>query len=99
MTAPAFDHPTVQPGTDPCGLPVPPRLVAGVAPRLVAVSDDPDRFRDSEYLRAVLVRLCDTPDGWRTDPEADELIAYAGHRFTQLARKHGLQPDDAMACR
>jgi hypothetical protein len=34
-------------------------------------------------------------DAWRTDLEVDELIRYAIDRFAQLARKHGLEPDDA----
>jgi hypothetical protein len=54
------------------------------------------RFADSEYLRHVLMRLhIKGADAWRTDPEADELIRYAIDRFAQLARKHGLEPDDA----
>jgi len=57
----------------------------------------PDRFHDSETLRAALIRICNTPDGWRTDPEADELICYAAERFTQMAIKHGLAPEDAMS--
>jgi hypothetical protein len=34
-------------------------------------------------------------DAWRADPEADELIRYMIDRFSGLARKHGLEPDDA----
>jgi hypothetical protein len=34
-------------------------------------------------------------DAWRADPEADELIRYMIDRFSDLARKHGLEPDDA----
>jgi hypothetical protein len=55
-----------------------------------------DRFGDSEYLRGVLIRICATPDGWCTDPEADDLIRFAAARFTQLAVKHGLSPEDGM---
>lgn len=54
------------------------------------------RFADSEYLRGVLIRIEATPNGWRTDPEADDLVRYVGHRFAQLAIKHGFSPDDAM---
>ena len=56
----------------------------------------PSRFADSEYLRHVLMRLhIKGNDAWRHDPEADELIRYTIERFAQLARKHGLDPDDA----
>ena len=57
----------------------------------------PDRFRDSETLRATLIRICNTPDGWRTDPEVDELIRYVTDRFTQMAAKLGLEAGDAMS--
>lgn len=60
-------------------------------------ADSSDRFDDSEYLRRVLIRICDTPDGWRTDPEAEDLIRHAADRFAQLAVKHGLEPADAMS--
>jgi len=54
-----------------------------------------ERFRDSEYLRRVLMRLyVKGADSWRTDPEADELLRFAIDRFADLARKHGLDPDD-----
>ncbi len=54
-----------------------------------------ERFRDSEYLRRVLMRLyVKGNDAWRNDPEADELIRFAIDRFADLARKHGLEPDD-----
>jgi len=33
-------------------------------------------------------------DAWRTDPEAEELLRFAIDRFADLARKHGLDPDD-----
>ncbi len=56
---------------------------------------DVERFRDSEYLRRVLMRLhVKGGDAWRTDPEADELMRFAISRFADLARKHGLDPDD-----
>jgi len=54
-----------------------------------------ERFRDSDYLRRVLMRLyAKGADAWRTDPEADELMRFAIERFTDLARKHGLEPED-----
>jgi len=65
----------------------------------LAVSLDSDLcpFADSEYLRRVLIRICNTDDGWNTDPEAEPLITYAADRFAQLAVKHHLEPADAMA--
>jgi hypothetical protein len=33
-------------------------------------------------------------EGWRGDPEAEELMRFAIHRFADLAKKHGLDPDD-----
>jgi len=56
-----------------------------------------DRFADSEYLRRVLIRVCNNPLGWQTDLEAEPLIVYAASRFTKLAVKHGLEPTDALA--
>ena len=68
-----------------------------VAPVTVTTAPGRERFADSEYLRQILIRVCDTPDGWRTDPEVDDLIRYAATRFTQLAVKHGLEPTDALS--
>ncbi|MDR2566164.1 MAG: hypothetical protein LBC97_08940 [Bifidobacteriaceae bacterium] len=56
-----------------------------------------DRFADPDYLRSALLRIHQSDDGWRTDPEADELIRYAADRFAGLARKHGLEETDAMS--
>ncbi|MCL2489157.1 MAG: hypothetical protein FWF36_00280 [Propionibacteriaceae bacterium] len=63
----------------------------------LSLADDPCPFADSEYLRRVLIRICNTENGWNTDPEAEPLIVYAANRFAQLAVKHGLEPADAMA--
>ena len=54
-------------------------------------------FQDSEYLRRTLIRICSVEDGWRTDPEADDLVCFAADRFAQLAVKHGLEAADAMS--
>ncbi|MDR1186975.1 MAG: hypothetical protein LBK95_05900 [Bifidobacteriaceae bacterium] len=51
------------------------------------------RFADPECLRRLLVRL--GRDGWGSDPEAEELIRHCIDRFGSLARKHGLEPEDA----
>lgn len=57
-----------------------------------------DAFRGSEGLRIVLDRLqSDGGAGWRTDPEAAELMRYAADRYAALARKHGLDPWEAAA--
>jgi hypothetical protein len=54
-----------------------------------------ERFRDSEYLRRVLIRLhVKGGDAWRNDPEADELMMFSIERFGRLAEKHGLEADD-----
>jgi len=56
---------------------------------------DRARFGDGEYLRAVLLRLyAKGVEGWRFDPEGDELARYATARFAGLARKYGLDPAD-----
>lgn len=55
-------------------------------------------FRSSEGLRVLLARLQeDGGAGWRTDPEASELMQYAAVRYAALARKHGLDPWEAAA--
>ena len=61
------------------------------------VDDDLARFADSEYLRKVLIRICNNPDGWQVDPEAEPLICYAAARYAKLAVKFGLPASDAMA--
>ena len=58
---------------------------------------DSTRFRESEDLRRVLLRICGTEDGWRTDPDAEPLLRYAADRFTHLAAKHGLEAEDALS--
>lgn len=53
-------------------------------------------FTTAEGLRLLLVRLCySAPDGWRTDPEATALMAYAMEKYGALARKHGFEPVEA----
>jgi hypothetical protein len=52
-----------------------------------------DRFADPEYLRGLLIRF--HQEGWAGDPEAGELLAYCIDRFASLARKCGLEPEDA----
>lgn len=55
-------------------------------------------FHDSEGLRTLLDRLqSNGGSGWRTDPEAAELMRYAADRYAALARKHGLDPWEAAA--
>lgn len=55
-------------------------------------------FHVAEGLRAFLVRMQRTGGrGWRTDPEAAELMRYASTRYAALARKHGLDPWEAAA--
>jgi hypothetical protein len=61
--------------------------------RAASGRDGWERFEDSEYLRELLARL--SRDGWARDLEADELIRYCVSRFSGLARKHRLEPDDA----
>jgi len=63
----------------------------------VSLAADACPFADSEYLRKVLIRICNTDDGWNQDPEAEPLITYAADRFAKLAVKHHLEPADAMA--
>lgn len=55
-------------------------------------------FHDSEGLRTLLDRLqSNGGTGWRTDPDAAELMRYAADRYAALARKHGLDPWEAAA--
>ncbi|MEC5185915.1 hypothetical protein RCH12_003393 [Cryobacterium sp. MP_3.1] len=59
---------------------------------------DSRAFHDSEGLRTVLTRLqADGGLGWRTDPEASELMRYAAKRYAALAHRHGLDPWEAAA--
>lgn len=54
-------------------------------------------FEDSEGLRALLVRLHETGRGaWREDPEAEALMRHAAGKYAALARKHGLDPWEAV---
>jgi len=53
-------------------------------------------FATAEGLRLLLVRLCYCGgDGWRTDPEAAALMAYAMEKYGALARKQGFEPVEA----
>ena len=53
-------------------------------------------FRTSEGLRRLLVRLEESgPDAWRDDDEAAALMRFAMEKYGALARKHGLEPEDA----
>src|SRR5688572_19187806 len=57
---------------------------------------EPEGFRDSEGLRALLKRMQESGGtGWRTDPEANALLQYAAEKYSALARKHGLDPWEA----
>ncbi|GAB3769929.1 hypothetical protein FB382_001507 [Nocardioides ginsengisegetis] len=53
-------------------------------------------FRRAEGLRTLLLRLEDEgPDAWRHDAEAADLMRFTIEKYGALARKHGLQPEDA----
>src|SRR5680860_249640 len=53
-------------------------------------------FATAEGLRLLLVRLHYSGQGtWKHDDEAAELLKFASHKYGALARKHGLQPEDA----
>lgn len=53
-------------------------------------------FATAEGLRLLLVRLHYSGLGtWKHDDEAAELLEFAMHKYGALARKHGLQPEDA----
>ncbi|WP_148575317.1 serine/arginine repetitive matrix protein 2 [Nocardioides caldifontis] len=53
-------------------------------------------FTTSDGLRAALDRLHRT-GGWVNDPEAEQLMRFAMHKYGALARKHRLEPEDAAA--
>lgn len=58
----------------------------------------PPTFADSEGLRALLKRLRSAGRyAWRDDPEARDLMMFVATRYASLARKHHLDPEDAMA--
>lgn len=56
-------------------------------------------FATTEGLRAVLCRLQELEDhghwAWRTDPEAERLMAYTVRRYRPLAHKHHCEPEDS----
>lgn len=53
-------------------------------------------FHTSEGLRSLLVRLDEAgSDAWHDDEEAAALMRFAMTKYGALARKHGLEPDDA----
>ncbi|GAA1050945.1 hypothetical protein [Arthrobacter russicus] len=53
-------------------------------------------FAGSEGLRVLLERLHKAGAGaWRTDPEAAELMRFTARRYGALARKFGMEPEDA----
>jgi len=55
-------------------------------------------FRTSEGLRRLLTRLCELGAGaWERDAEARELMLFAADKYRLLARKHNLDPWEAVA--
>lgn len=56
-------------------------------------------FATPEGLRSVLCRLKDLEDhghwAWRTDPEAERLMAYTVRRYRPLANRHRCEPEDS----
>lgn len=53
-------------------------------------------FRSPEGLRALVLRLDESgPDAWRDDEEAADLMRFTMEKYGALARKHGLEPEDA----
>ena len=54
-------------------------------------------FESPEGLRALLIRLHKAgPGSWRHDKEAHELSSYIARKYSRLARKHGLNPWEAV---
>lgn len=55
-------------------------------------------YTTGEGLRALLGRLHEEGQGaWRTDPTAARLMTYAADKYAALARKHGLDPWEAVS--
>ena len=53
-------------------------------------------FATTEGLRLLLVRLhYSGPRAWKHDEEAAELLTFTMQKYGSLARKHGLEPEDA----
>ncbi len=58
---------------------------------------DVPAFETPEGLRALLIRLHETGEGsWRHDPEAHDLARFTARKYGRLARKHGLDPWEAV---
>lgn len=54
-------------------------------------------FETPEGLRTLLTRLHEAgPEAWRFDAEAHELARFIAKRYARLARKHGLDPWEAV---
>lgn len=54
-------------------------------------------YTTSEGLRALLIRLALTEDGWRTDPNASRLLEHTAAKYAALARRYDQSPADAAA--
>ncbi|MGO2193958.1 MAG: hypothetical protein ACTH43_15140 [Brachybacterium sp.] len=62
-----------------------------------SANDGAEDYTTSEGLRALLHRLHATgPGAWQRDPTVRELMAYAAEKYAPLARKHGLDPWEAV---
>lgn len=67
-------------------------------PHITPTRTGGEDYTTSEGLRALLARLHkEGPGAWRTDPTAAALMTYAADKYAALARKHGLDPWEAVS--
>lgn len=67
-------------------------------PHTMTASAGGEDYTTGDGLRALLTRLHDGgPGAWRTDPTAAKLMRYAADKYAALARKHHLDPWEAVS--
>ncbi|MGO2311922.1 hypothetical protein ACTXKH_07700 [Brachybacterium tyrofermentans] len=67
-------------------------------PHTMTAAAGGEDYTTSEGLRALLTRLhAGGPGAWRTDPTAAKLMQYAADKYAALARKHHLDPWEAVS--
>src|SRR5699024_7573122 len=67
-------------------------------PHTMTADPGGEDYTTGEGLRALLGRLRqEGPGAWRTDPTAAKLMQYAADKYAALARKHHLDPWEAVS--
>src|SRR5690625_1621307 len=71
---------------------------AEMIPHTMTADPGGEDYTTGEGLRALLGRLRqEGPGAWRTDPTAAKLMQYAADKYAALARKHHLDPWEAVS--